>query len=378
MSKYQGRFEKSKRKKRGGRILLVLLVILLLAVVIGGIVFVVVYNGTLNKMNHVEVEKIDYAQLDTRPAETQPEEKEEATEAATEPATEPHVASSEDFINFLVVGQAARDGEAERFADSMMLVTVNTYDKTVTLTSMLRDSFVKPPNYKGHEFGRIKLTTVYHLGSFYTNGSAAGSMELMNMTLYNNFGVEVDHNFEIDFSAFVKAINAIGGVRIELTEAEVEYLNGEYENTMQMFEPGKNNLYGGATLAYARMRKAAGDADSDIVRAERQRKLVEAIFKSLKKMSVPKLQRLVNEVLPMITTSMTNEEITDLLVTMLPMVSELTIQKGGNCPANTKGDMVDIYSDGMKHSVLRFDQAETIKYMRALTEGEIIESETAQ
>ncbi len=372
MAKYHGRFEKGKKKKGAGRIFLIILLVLLVILTTGGIAGYAYYNHTLNKMNHVEVPKIDYAQLATEATEEEPEQPEEnPTEGTTVPETEPHVASSEDYINFLVVGQAARDGETERFADSMMLVTVNTYDKTVTLTSMLRDSFVKPPNYAGKTFGRIKLTTVYHLGSFYTDGSIAGSMELMNMTLFNNFGVEVDHNFEVDFDIFVKAINALGGIKIELTEAEAKYLNDDYENTLETVKPGKNHIYGGAALAFARMRKAEGDADSDIIRTERQRRLVEAIITSLKKMSVSDLQNLVNEVLPMVTTSMTNAEITEMLVIMLPMISELTIQKGGTCPANTKGDMVDIYSDGFLHSVLRFDQAETTKHMRAITEGEI-------
>lgn len=372
MSRYHGRYEtvKPKKKKRVGLILLVVLLVLLAVAAAAGFVY---YNSVLNKMNHVEVEKIDYAQLVTEASE--PEETEGAedpTEAITVPATEPAVATSEDFVNFLVVGQAGRVGETERFADSMILVTVNKFDKTVTLTSMLRDSFVKPPNYKGHEFGRIKLTTVYHLGSFYTDGSIAGSMELMNMTLFRNFGIEVDHNFEVDFDIFVKTINTIGGISLELTEAEANYLNKEADHTYQTVTPGKNCLYGGAALAYARMRKAEGDADSDIVRTERQRKLVEAVFKELRRMSISELQELVNAVLPMITTSMTNAEITDMMVTMLPMISELTIQKGGTCPANTKGDMVDIYKDGMLHSILRFDEVETTKHMRAITEGEII------
>ena len=373
MSKKHGRFEKAKPKKgkKAGLIIACIVLALVIAVAVFGVVY---YNSVLNKINHVEVPKIDYSQLATEATEAAEEEPaEETTEATTIPTTEPHVASSADYINFLVVGQAGRDGETERFADSMILFTVNTYEKTLTQTSLLRDSFVKPPNFRGHSFGRIKLTTVYHLGSFYSNGDIAGSMELMNLTLYNNFGIEVDHNFEIDFDVFVKAINALGGVRIELTEAEAKYLNKEYENTLQEVTPGKNTLYGGAALAYARMRKAEGDADSDIVRTERQRKLVEAVIKQLKKLSASELQNLIDEVLPMITTSMTNTEITDMLMTLVPMLPELTIQKSGNCPANTKGDMVDIYSDGMLHSVLRFDQAETTKYMRAITEGEIYE-----
>lgn len=371
----RGRYEGEKgQKKHGKRIFLtvaILLLFLILAVVIGGIWY---YNHMLSKMNHVQVPEIVYTKpeveestavqkesLPTEPISTEPVE-------TTIPPTEAHVPSSADYINFLVVGQAARDGEEERFADTAILFTVNTYTKNLTMTSLLRDSFVKPPDYKNHEFGRIKLTTVYHLGSYYGDG-VAGSMELMNRTLYDNFGIEVDHNFEIDFEAFVKVINMVGGVDIELTEAEAEYLNNDGK-VWQTVEPGMNWLDGDTALAYARMRKAEGDNESDIVRSARQRKFVDVLLTKLKTMSISDLQRIANEVLPMFTTSMTNSEITQTLLTLLPMLPELNIEMGGTCPANSWGDMVDIYGNGVQHSVLRFDQAETIKTMRAITEGE--------
>ena len=59
-----------------------------------------------------------------------------------------------------------------------------------------------------------------------------------------------------------------------------------------------------------------------------------------------------------------------MLVKVLPMLWDLEIKTGGTCPANYQGDMVDIYGDGMYHSVLRFDVEETKKTMRAITEGE--------
>ena len=90
----------------------------------------------------------------------------------------------------------------------------------------------------------------------------------------------------------------------------------------------------------------------------------------MKDMNLSDLQKIANEVLPMITTSMTNSEITQTLLTLLPMLPELTIEKGGTCPASYKGDMVEIYGDGFYHSVLRFDETETKKAMRAITEGE--------
>ena len=70
----------------------------------------------------------------------------------------------------------------------MILCTVNTYEKTVTLTSLLRDTLVQYPNYtdtngKNHSGGKIKLTSIYHNGYICTN-STADAMGLMNLTLY--------------------------------------------------------------------------------------------------------------------------------------------------------------------------------------------------
>lgn len=368
----KGRYERKKEKKSSGagKVILTILIVLLVLIVAAVIAVVIYYNSMLNKMNRVEVPKIQYTTVATE------EVTEEATtEATTVPTETVHIPSSEDYINVLVVGQAGREGEAERFADTMILVTLNTYEKTLTMTSFLRDSLVQPPNFRGHSFGKIKLTTVYHLGSFYDNGNIAGSMELMNQTLYDNFGVEVDYNFEIDFDAFVTLLDLIDGVMIDLTQEETDYLNDDDVWVYYDMEPGLQRLDGMVGLSYARMRKATGDGDSDIKRTERQRKLVTAVIEKLKTRSVSELQNLANEVLPYVTTSMTNTEITDMLLTMLPMLSELTIQPSGTCPvAGTySGEMVDIYKDGFEHSVLKFTVSEQKKLMRAITEGEIAE-----
>ena len=301
-----------------------------------------------------------------------------ATVETTVAATEPHVASSADYINILLVGQASREGEAERFADTMILCTVNTYEKTVTLTSLLRDTLVQYPNYtdtngKSHSGGKIKLTSIYHNGYICTN-STADAMGLMNLTLYKNFGIEVDYDVEIDFDAFIKAINLINGLDVELTAAEAKYLNDFHDRYYYEMKEGKNWLDGSTALAYVRMRKAEGDGESDIKRTSRQRIFMEALLDKVKKLSISDLQNLANEVLPLVTVSMTNSEITDLLMKMLPMLSGLEIKTSGTCPVRAKGyswgDMVDIYGDGMIHSVMRFDQDKNVAYMRAITEGE--------
>lgn len=194
----KGRYERRElRIKKRKTVLPIIAGILVLFAITAWLVEAVIYNSVLGKINHVDVPDIVYTSAATA-ATVDETERVTVTTSETEQvvtATEPHVQSSADYINLLVVGQAARDGESERFADTMILCTVNTYEKTLTMTSLLRDSFVKMPDYKGRTGGRIKLTTIYHLGSTYGDG-VSGSMELMNQTLYDNFGIEVDHNFE--------------------------------------------------------------------------------------------------------------------------------------------------------------------------------------
>lgn len=381
---YHGRFEnqkpqKSPKKKSPAKIILIIVAVLLVLVIGAIIAGVLYYNSVLGKMHHVEVPKIQYT---TVPADVlngaETESADNTEPVATETTEPPHVRSSADYINILVVGQASRAGEtanAERMADTSILCTVNTYDKTLTLTSFLRDTLVRPPNFRGKEFGKIKLTTVYHLGSYYSQGDIAGSMELMNMTLYDSFGVEVDHNFEVDFDIFIKVIDLMNGVTVNLTQEESDYLNKLDDWLSYDTQPGWFHLDGAGALCYARMRKAEGDGDSDIKRTARQRHLIESVIFGLKKLSLSDLNKIVDEVMPMITTSMTTSEITELVVKLLPMLPDLKVETGGTCPVEKTywGSEKDIYGDGFYHSVLEFEVPQQKKLMRALTEGEGIE-----
>ena len=377
-----GRYERKKPQNQstGGWKKTVLIVVLVIVVLIAALVVagVVYYNSMLNKMNQVQVPTISRTEPTTEPVETTAATEATAATVETTAATEPHVASSADYINILLVGQAAREGEAERFADTMILCTVNKYEKTVTLTSLLRDTLVQYPNYtdtngKKHSGGKIKLTSIYHNGYICTN-STADAMGLMNQTLYSNFGIEVDYDVEIDFDAFIKAINLLGGINVELTAAEANYLNDFHDRYYYEVKEGKNWLDGSTALAYVRMRKAEGDGESDIKRTARQRQFMEALLAKVKKMSLSDVQNLANEVLPLVSVSMTNSQITDLLMKMLPMLSGLEIKSSGTCPVRARGyswgDMVDIYGDGQIHSVMLYDKDKNVAYMRAITEGE--------
>lgn len=373
----RGKYEKPKEKRRGKVVLTVFLSLLILLAAAGIGVYCYL-DDMLNLINRAEVidrsdATVDPAMLgnfeETLPVmpTTQPtQETTEPTEAPTTvPTDPPFVPSGQDIINVLVVGQAAREGETARYADTMILVTVNKITKTIYLHSFLRDTYVDMPDYKGNACGWNRINMVYHLG--WQWGGTGGAMENMNACLKNSFGIEVDYNVEVDFEAFAKIVDVLGGVRITLTEAEANYINQDGK-TWQEVQPGENRLFGDAALVYARMRKAAGDADSDIKRTERQRTFVTAVIEKLRYRGFDALQELAKEVLPMITTNMTNEQITTCMWEILPLLPDLTIETG-TCPVKTTywGEIIDI--NGVPSSVLKFEPIRNWQLMTPITEG---------
>lgn len=371
---YHGRFEQAKQPKQPGKkkglkiFLIVIAVILALLLILAGAAYLYL-QSKLKKMNIIELPKDTYAYTEptdevTRPPETGAAEITEATTEATVPKM-----TADDIVNILFVGQAARAGEEETMADSTMLVSINTYTKEITCMSILRDSFVKLPDYKGHQCGRAKFTVCYNLG-YQWGGGTAGGMEMTNICLKDNFGIEVDYNVEVSFDSFIKMIDYIDGVDIDLTQAEADYLNKDTLYVKRTIEPGVQRLQGMEALSYARMRKAAGDSESDIKRTERQRKVVEALLEKFRYRSIADLNKWIDILLPMVSTTMTPTDVTKLAARVLPIFSELKI-KGATVPMEGWGDMVDIYKDGQTHSVMRFDTAKEKKLIRAITEAEV-------
>lgn len=380
---YHGRFEQKKQpKKKGLKILLIVLaVILALVLIAAGVVYWYI-QSKFKKMNIVTLPQNTYSYTEpvddeSRPPETKDPDMAETTEETTV-VTEPPKMKAEDIINILVVGQAARAGEEHHMADSTMLISINTFNGEVTAFSVLRDAFVKPPMYtdtagREHDYGRIKFTTVYNLGYTYAGG-VVDAMALTNATMYDNFGVEVDYNVEIGFDSFIRMIDFLGGVRIELTEAEADYLNKDTLYVQREIEPGEQRLMGMEALSYARMRKAEGDSESDIKRTARQRKVVEALLEKVRKMSLKELNDWLDILMPMVTTTVQASDVPKLVAKIAPILPNLQM-KGETIPiAGTGwGDMVDIYKDGTQHSVIKFETPQQRKLIRAITEAEISE-----
>ena len=371
---YHGRFEEEhtkKPKKKAGKIVLMTVLVLVLAIGAAAVWGIRYYNEMLGKMHIVTLDKNlyeTYTEETTLPTASVTVPSAETAAAATEETVPTETTrppfTSDDIVNILVVGQASRAGEEGHMADSTILVTVNTYDGTVRLSSVLRDTLVDLPAYKNHGVGRNKFNMAYQLG--YTYDGIEGAMAYTNLTMFHNFGVEVDHNVEISFESFTKLIDYMGGIEIELTEAEAKYLNNDDLYVKYDVQPGLQYLDGMAALSYARMRKAEGDADSDIKRTDRQQKVIEIMFNKIRNLSLKELQGVADTLLPLVTTTMTPKDVAELMMKMLPHLKDLKFEKG-SIPIKTTywGVLQEPYG-----SVLLFYPDQNKRLIREFTEGE--------
>jgi len=212
---------------------------------------------------------------------------------------------SDDIINILLIGQDRRAGQGRQRSDAMILCTVNKSAKTLTMTSFMRDMYVQIPGYYDD-----RINVCYVLGG----------MDLLNKCMEVNFGVQVDGNVEVDFDGFTTVIDMIGGVDINLTGVEADYLNRTGYGPVT---EGYNHLNGSQALVYSRVRSIG---NSDFSRTERQRKVLNAVVNQCKGLSLTQLNQLLTQMLPLLTTDMTNADMVGYMLELFPLLPDLTIQ----------------------------------------------------
>lgn len=370
--RYSRRNQASSRKSPVLTVLIVLVVILVFAV--AGLVGIMVYQSFMDR-GTLREPIVPSTEVTVAVEETEEQTEEPTTEPTTVPTTLPYKESGKDVINVLVVGDSARKGETKEnyhLADTMILVSVNKKTSTLTLTSFLRDTYVQLPAYKTPS-GKNRINVAYHLG--YLWGDAGGAMIKINECMKENFGIEVDHNIEVDFETFVDVVDSLGGVTVELTQAECDYMNKDKKlNYYNHFEPGWTELDGMAALTYARMRKANGDGDSDIKRTARQRAVISGLINNLEDLSMNQVEDLIDVLLPAITTNMTKDDIKTCMWEILPILRGLKINSG-TCPAQGTYWSKDIGTEDQPSYALEFDKNANLKIMREITEGIVEETE---
>jgi len=130
-------------------------------------------------------------------------------------ATAPEL-NDQNLINIVLVGDDTRGSSRER-SDVIMLVSINPNSRRIALVSFMRDMYL--PVYNGYS---ARINMAYQAGGFPT----------LYQCLKNNFGLHIDGGVKIDFMGFVNTIDALGGIDINLTQAEADYINRYYYSSV--------------------------------------------------------------------------------------------------------------------------------------------------
>lgn len=213
--------------------------------------------------------------------------------------------SSSDVTNILLLGVDARASEESNASrsDTMMLVSIDGAHNCIKMVSFLRDSWVYIPCRDTYQ--RLNAACSY------------GGYSAVADTIEYNFGVKIDGYVVADFEMFKVMIDRLGGVKIDVTEEEAKEVTGHpmrYGNVE--LEAGKHKLTGEQALAYCRIRKI----DTDWVRTERQRTVMEAVLKKAATSPVSDL-RMLSKIAPFIDTDLTKSEIMSLAFKVIGNVS---------------------------------------------------------
>ncbi len=175
-------------------------------------------------------------------------------------------------INVLVLGVDVLNDGSQR-SDTMMIASIDR--GTLRLTSIQRDTYVEIDGY-----GRGKINAAY----------VYGGPELAMRTVNQAFGMNIMHYVVVDFTALVDMVDALGGIELDISEAEREQININVVDSAKVFyrlgyqasellNSGEDtHLDGLQALGYARIRSL----DSDFVRTSRQRAVVGAMLKKLR------------------------------------------------------------------------------------------------
>ena len=216
------------------------------------------------------------------------------------------------YTNIALFGIDSRDeslGDGNR-SDTIMVASINNKTKEIKMVSVYRDTYLLIP----------KEDSTYdkaNLGYFY------GGPELAINELNRNLDLDITDYVSVNFSALIDTIDALGGIDIEITEKECFYINGYMTETavitgkekVELYESGLVHLNGMQATAFCRIRyvPTVNGTNDDYGRTERQRVVISKIAEKAKEADLATLNKVVDEVLPNISTSLTAGEILGLL-----------------------------------------------------------------
>lgn len=288
----------------------VLISILLIFVLIISL-FIFAFNHFSSKVERVEIDRSA------------------VTETGKEPAKE-----DEDVISIALFGtdftENEKYGNLYGASDATMILGIDTKNNRLKLFSLMRDLYLDLPDGSGNK-QNLNYTMAY------------GGPELILKTINYNFNLTVDKFIHVSLHTLPTIIDKLGGIELNITSDELNYINSYITNidnengtnTEKITTAGLQTLNGTQAAAYCRIRYTEG---RDFKRTERQREVLTALFEKFKTASITDLATMMNDILPLVSTNLTNTEIMSIASKVLSM-GVPTIEQS-RFPLDDKSEMI--------------------------------------
>lgn len=298
--------QKEKKKKGKGLKILRNLIITLVIIIIA--LFGLAFWYIMDKWNKMNTVDLDETQL-----------------GISEQAS----ANLSKYRNIAIFGIDSREddyGKGNR-SDCIIIASINNETKEVRLISVYRDTYLQIDGY-----GLDKVTHAY----------SYGEAPLAIKTLNTNLDLNITEFVTVNFDAVANAVDALGGVTINIDSSELNYINDYIDATAQstgksakhITKTGSQTLNGVQAVAYSRIRYTEG---GDYKRTERMRTVIEAMVAKVKTKSLTEINALADEILPTVYTNIDMGSI----IAMVPDLLNYKITESTGWPYETRGITLD-------------------------------------
>lgn len=216
----------------------------------------------------------------------------------------------EGITNILLVGTDGENIEKGNRSDSMMVVTIDSKNKDIKISSIARDTYVDIPGYSTE-----KLTHAY----------AYEGIDLLKEVFKVNFNLDIDKYIVVNFVSFMDIMDELGGVEVNVEEKDINEINkyidacyGYYKNKDEkdkeyITKSGVQRLNGYQALAFSRIRYT----DSAFARDNRHREVAESVYKEFAQKGVETYKKCAEIILNNTKTNISPIEMMNLAYTVL-------------------------------------------------------------
>lgn len=212
-------------------------------------------------------------------------------------------------------------------SDCIIIATINEDTNEVKLTSIYRDTYLK---ITGHSLDKV------------THAYAYGGPALALSTLNTNLDLNITEFVAVNFEAVADIVNSLGGINVNITSSELNYINDYIDGTESytgissnhITKAGMQRIDGVQAVAYCRIRYTSG---GDYKRTERMRTIIDACLAKAKTLSIVKLNSAADTILGKIETNISSGEI----LSLLPKLATYQITDSIGWPYEVKGAKIN-------------------------------------